>query len=152
MEHLILREGKRLTVYKDSLGKPTVGVGHLVLPEDNLKLGDSISEERCKSFLDKDMTKAFLAAQRQTAELKYLVTEECVGLMIEALTSVNFQLGTTWNKTFKNTWAMIVKGDLVAASEAVKDSKWYVQTPVRVNDFAAALKEIDSKIRWKTAR
>ncbi len=38
---LALREGKRLDVYRDSRKKLTVGIGHLIVPADKLKLGDS---------------------------------------------------------------------------------------------------------------
>ena len=33
-ELLALREGKSLKVYKDSLGKHTVGIGHLLTPDE----------------------------------------------------------------------------------------------------------------------
>ena len=38
-------EGESLTVYEDTLGHLTVGVGHKVLPIDNLHLGDVITKE-----------------------------------------------------------------------------------------------------------
>ena len=39
------REGRRNDVYKDSLGKLTVGIGHLVVPSDHLNFGERISDE-----------------------------------------------------------------------------------------------------------
>lgn len=51
------REGIRLTVYRDSVGIPTVGVGHVCLPEDNLKVGDKITQARCDEFLAKDIAR-----------------------------------------------------------------------------------------------
>ena len=41
---MIKEEGIKREVYLDSLGKPTVGIGHLVRPEDNLKVGQVISQ------------------------------------------------------------------------------------------------------------
>ena len=41
---MISVEGYRKTVYPDSLGIPTVGIGHKVVPSDNLKLGDQITD------------------------------------------------------------------------------------------------------------
>ena len=55
---LIEEEGVRYTVYRDVAGYPTVGVGHLVLPEDNLRVGDRISDEQVLRFLDRDLEKA----------------------------------------------------------------------------------------------
>ena len=58
MEALAEEEGVRLTVYRDVAGYPTVGVGHLVLPEDNLKVGDRISYEKAIELLEQDLAKA----------------------------------------------------------------------------------------------
>lgn len=55
---LIQEEGVRYTVYRDVAGYPTVGVGHLVEPEDNLRVGDAISEERAMAFLTADLEEA----------------------------------------------------------------------------------------------
>ena len=55
---LVEEEGVRYTVYRDVAGYPTVGVGHLVLPEDNLSVGDTISHERAMQFLTSDLKKA----------------------------------------------------------------------------------------------
>lgn len=55
---LIEEEGVRFTVYRDVAGYPTVGVGHLIEPEDNLRVGDRVSEERVLQFLDADLAEA----------------------------------------------------------------------------------------------
>ena len=55
---LIEEEGVRYTVYRDVAGYPTVGVGHLVEPEDRLRVGDRISERRVLDFLDADLAEA----------------------------------------------------------------------------------------------
>lgn len=51
------REGIRLKVYRDSKGIPTVGVGHVCLPADNLKVGDHITQAQCDAFLAQDVVK-----------------------------------------------------------------------------------------------
>jgi len=55
---LIKDEGQRLKVYEDSEGHLTVGVGHKVLPADNLKLGDTITQEQSDAFFEGDMVNA----------------------------------------------------------------------------------------------
>lgn len=55
---LIEEEGVRYTVYRDVAGYPTVGVGHLVRPADNLRVGDRISEKRVLEFLESDLETA----------------------------------------------------------------------------------------------
>lgn len=48
-------EGQILTVFDDGYGNPTVGLGHLVLPKDNLKIGDTISIERGRELAREDL-------------------------------------------------------------------------------------------------
>lgn len=44
-----------LLVYRDDQGNPTVGCGHLVLPEDHLSVGQLISVDGAREFLKKDL-------------------------------------------------------------------------------------------------
>lgn len=55
---LIEEEGVRYTVYRDVAGYPTVGIGHLVRPGDNLRVGDRISDEQALDFLERDLKTA----------------------------------------------------------------------------------------------
>ena len=55
---LMEEEGVRYIVYRDVAGYPTVGVGHLIDPGDNLRVGDRISDERVMQFLDDDLKEA----------------------------------------------------------------------------------------------
>lgn len=57
-EALAEEEGVRLTVYRDVAGYPTVGVGHLVTPRDNLNVGDRITYERALELLEDDLREA----------------------------------------------------------------------------------------------
>lgn len=52
---LIEEEGVRYTVYRDVAGYPTVGVGHLITPQDNLRIGDRVSEDQVLKFLEQDL-------------------------------------------------------------------------------------------------
>lgn len=58
IEAMAEEEGVRYTVYRDVAGYPTVGIGHLVLPEDNLRVGDRISHERAMELHKKDVARA----------------------------------------------------------------------------------------------
>ncbi|MEQ8771840.1 MAG: lysozyme [Erythrobacter sp.] len=58
VEALVEEEGVRYRVYRDVAGYPTVGVGHLVLPEDNLRVGDRITHGRAMKLLERDLEKA----------------------------------------------------------------------------------------------
>ena len=58
VEALVDEEGVRYRVYRDVAGYPTVGVGHLVLPQDNLRLGQRIDHETAMELLEADLAKA----------------------------------------------------------------------------------------------
>ena len=131
------REGVRYDVYLDSRKKPTVGIGHLVVAADKLKLGDTIDDRRVSEFFKKDSAKALAAARAQAAKAKI----KDAGF-VTYLASVNFQLGATWTKTFKKSWALIVAGKYEEAANEVQKSRWYSQTPVRVKDFQKALRSL----------
>lgn len=131
---LVLHEGRRNDAYLDSKGILTVGIGHKVLPEDNLRLGDRISDEMVERLFAQDTAKAFAAAKEQALELgKY-----DAGL-IAALTSVNFQLGTAWRGKFTNTWNDLKRGNVAGAISRLQQSEWMKQTPVRVAAFIDSL-------------
>jgi GH24 family phage-related lysozyme (muramidase) len=140
LDHLLDREGYRNTVYADSLGKPTVGVGHLVLPEDNLKIGDTISDEQVREFLEADASKAYQAAIEQANELGINDAE-----FVKALGSVNYQLGTGWRNEWNNTWAHMKTGNYEQAISNIEGSLWAKQTPVRTADFVKAIERVQSQ-------
>ena len=144
--HLMKREGYRNEVYEDSEGHLTVGVGHLVRPHDELKLGDTISHEQVYAFLHEDAKSAFDAAHEQMNELGINNTNFLI-----ALGSVNFQLGTGWRDKFSNTWNMIKNGQYQDAIDNLEKSKWNDQTPVRVDDFQYALRLLEHDIEQKAS-
>lgn len=133
---MIAKEGFRNDVYLDHLGKPTVGIGHLVVPADNLRVGDRISNERVEALFNADIDRALNAAVEQASELRQLN----VGF-VEALTQVNFQLGIYWRAKFPKLWAALSRGDKQNAVREITTSLWHAQTPVRTNDFIKAIQE-----------
>lgn len=138
LKHLEKREGYKNNVYLDSRGFPTVGVGHLVKPEDHLKVGDRISDEQVMAFLQKDAKKAFDEARQQAAELGIDDKEVVIGLA-----SANFQLGS-FSKEFYKTWDIMKtqKTGFEQAIARVESAPWNRQTPVRVDDFQSTLKRM----------
>jgi lysozyme len=138
---MIPLEGLRKDVYTDSLGKLTVGIGHLVLASDNLKLGQLISDEQVTTLFEKDSAMALSAAQLQANQAGISDPN-----FVPILGSVNFQLGTHWNITkFPQTWAMIVAGRYEDAAKALDGTAWAHQTPNRVKDFQDALRRLPAK-------
>lgn len=62
-------EGVRYVVYRDVAGYPTVGIGHLVTPQDGLRVGDRISEDQALDFLEQDLKIAEAAVARLVQDM-----------------------------------------------------------------------------------
>ena len=67
---LAQEEGMRLTVYRDVAGYPTVGIGHLVRPEDGLRVGDRITRTQAMAFLKADLETAEKSVVAVVGDLK----------------------------------------------------------------------------------
>ena len=66
---LIEEEGVRYIVYRDVAGYPTVGVGHLIRPQDNLRVGDRIDEQQVMQFLEDDLKHAEQGVRKLVRDL-----------------------------------------------------------------------------------
>jgi hypothetical protein len=58
---------------------------------------------------------------------------------------VNFQLGSGWRSKFPSTWSRIQNGQYCEAANGLESSLWNRQTPVRVDDFQACLRDQAAK-------
>ena len=132
-EFLESREGKRYDVYLDSVGKPTVGIGHLVLKEDKLKVGDRVTEEQIAIWFDKDIKKALNKALVQCQELN-IHDEETVNIF----TSANYQLGD-FKSVFSSSFDLIKNKRYSKAILNIATSKWMQQSPIRAGDMISAI-------------
>jgi GH24 family phage-related lysozyme (muramidase) len=117
LDHLKLREGSESYVYADTLKKLTGGTGHLLTADELLKYkeGDVIDEAIITKWLEEDSTKAYNAAISQAKEAG--ITDQA---FIEALGSVNFQLGTNWRGKMKNAWKAIKAGEFDKAIDEIQ--------------------------------
>lgn len=129
-------EGRRKDVYKDNKGNLTVGIGHKVLPSDNLRLGDIISDARVDQLYRQDSSSAMSTARQQATNLGIVSSK-----IVVALADVNFQLGNNWGNEFPNTWAALRAGDFNRAITEIQTSLWATQTPERTNNFITAIRD-----------
>ena len=128
-------EGVRTQMYLDSLGKATIGIGHLIQPHERERYaeGVEISMEEVEELFDLDLNRAAAGAD--------LLIDECVGHDLpqnveEVILEMVFQLGTSGVRKFSKMWkAMRVKDWKKAAAE-MKDSRWHSQTPKRCEHLA----------------
>ena len=114
LDLLIAREGKRNTVYLDSVGKPTCGVGHM---DESLVVGDVWSDEKVEEVLRADL------ARFEDALNKALH----VGLeqhQFDALVSWLFNVGTGWaEKPARLIWLINENKLEMAAAEF---DQWHI--------------------------
>lgn len=136
------REGYRDDVYLDSLGKPTVGAGHLLPNEYKERVGERpFTKAQLDAMFDEDRKTAEAAAQRNVSPEAWKKLNK---RQQATLASMAFQLGEKGQSKFKNMLKAIEAGDYTeAAKQAVTGSKggkskWLKQTPVRALDLAEA--------------
>ncbi|MEM6272209.1 MAG: D-Ala-D-Ala carboxypeptidase family metallohydrolase [Bacteroidota bacterium] len=138
-EHLSLREGFRRNVYLDSRGLPTAGTGHLLSRAERARypVGARVPDEVLERWRIEDSENAYAAAVQMGIDIEYESQD-----LVNALTAVNFQLGTAWNQEHRRTWGYLQNHDWVNAAREAADSSWFTQTPVRVLDFQRVLLNI----------
>ena len=138
MESVKKHEGYRNKVYLDTLGKRTVGVGHLCV-EDFWEDDKEYDEKFLLEILEKDLGQAIIGAR------ELMMEHDCIDLNEKAeeiLIEMVFQLGKTGVSKFKNMWKALAEHNYVGASFEMLDSRWAKQTPNRANAMAKTMKEI----------
>jgi GH24 family phage-related lysozyme (muramidase) len=125
-------EGCVLEPYDDSLGKLTVGIGHLVQAHERkrFQLGVKITQEEADELFDIDLNRA--AAGADELIIKNIGDHDDLPQVIqEVLVEMVFQLGKTGVKQFRNMWTSLKEKDWPMAAMHMKDSRWRKQTKKR---------------------
>jgi len=136
LESVKKHEGYRNKVYLDSLGKRTVGVGHLCV-EDFWEDGKEYDEKFLMDTLQKDLQSSIDGAEDLCKELK--ISDDAKILIIEMI----FQLGKTGVSKFRNMWKALQQDPPqydVAATEML-DSRWAKQTPNRAEEMSNHMRD-----------
>ena len=142
-ETLKVDEGVVYEIYKDHLGYPTFGVGHLVLesdPEHGQEVGTPVSEERVKECFEKDLDTAInecvvLYGARFIDEWPDEVQQILVNMM--------FNMGRTRLSKFQNFKAALDAKDWKRAGVEGRDSLWYKQVTNRAERLMKRLEQVD---------
>ena len=138
LESVKKHEGYRNKVYLDTLGKRTVGVGHLCV-EDFWEDDKEYEESFLMEILEKDLQEAIRGASSLIEEHDCAdIDEQAEEILIEMV----FQLGMTGVSKFKNMWKALAELNYVGASYEMLDSRWAKQTPNRAKAMAKTMKEI----------
>ena len=136
LESVKKHEGYRNKVYLDTLGKRTVGVGHLCV-EDFWEDDKEYDESFLMDILQKDLQEAIRGAKELMEEHGCAdVDERAEEILIEMV----FQLGRTGVSKFRNMWKALSEHNYVGASFEMLDSRWAKQTPNRAKNMADQMK------------
>ena len=136
MESVKKHEGYRNKVYLDTLGKRTVGVGHLCV-EDFWEDDKEYEEKFLMEILADDLQNAIKGARELKEEHSCTDIDE---IAQEILVEMVFQLGKNGVSKFRNMWKALAEKNYIGASFEMLDSKWAKQTPNRAKSMAELMK------------
>jgi GH24 family phage-related lysozyme (muramidase) len=139
-EHIEAREGRRDSVYTDTTGHPTIGVGfnldrsdarakitELGLDYDQVRSGkQTLSDTQIDTLLDADVDQATSDAQALVSNFDSIPDDKQV-----VVTDMVFNMGATKFGKFSDTIDAIENEDWDAAADGMQDSKWFGQVGTR---------------------
>ena len=128
-EQLKIDEGVKYEIYKDHLGYPTFGIGHLITeddPEHGEPDGTEISEDRVNEVFESDVAKFVSEAKILFSDL-----DELPDVAQQVIVNMAFNMGRPRLSKFKNFIAGVNDRDWVRAAEEMMDSRWANQVGAR---------------------
>jgi len=128
-EQLKIDEGVKYEIYKDHLGYPTFGIGHLITdndPEYDLPIGTKISEERVNEVFNTDVKKFINETKKIFPDLDD--KPENIQLV---LVNMCFNLGAPRLSKFKKFIDAINDEQWIEAAVEMMDSRWANQVGPR---------------------
>jgi lysozyme len=133
-EEIKLHEGFVPRVYKDTLGKRTIGYGHLCVEPEQWDDNKEYTKEELENVFSKDFNEALKNAE-------HLIGERNINHVAkEVIIEMVFQLGIGGVGKFKNMWKALDGEDYGEASFQMLDSLWAKQTPARAGKLAGKMR------------
>ena len=141
LENIKAHEGFRDHIYKDSLGKATIGYGFLVsvLSPDELKLNGGKVEPMNREVAEKILNLKVAKLQKRVLECLPWLSSKPQSVQ-DTLVEMAYQLGLAGLLGFRHTLGCIEAGDYAQAARNLRASLLYRQTPKRVEDYIKGLK------------
>ena len=139
-KELEVDEGVKYEIYKDHLGYPTFGIGHLVIdsdPEHGQEIGTPVSEDRVIEAFDNDVQIVLADCERLYNDFNVLPEE--VQLIIA---NMMFNMGRPRLSKFKGMKAGVDAQDWNKAADEMVDSAWYRQVPNRAGRLVKRMRAL----------
>ena len=148
--YLIMNEGYKKLVYRDTVGKATIGVGFnleraggredieaLGLDYQAVLNGElELSDQQIQSLLDADIEMAVQAAKRVLPGFDDLSQARAI-----VAVDMIFNLGEQGFRGFRNCIAAMQRGDWAQAALEIEDSRYAVQVPNRARRNIIAMRD-----------
>jgi lysozyme len=138
MKSVKQHEGFRNSVYRDTLGKRTVGYGHLCV-EDHWEDNRAYTVPELERVLEADLNNAVQGAESLFKDCPVLED-----LAQELIVEMIFQLGKSGVSKFKNMWKALKHDppNYEQASIEMLDSRWAKQTPARAKGMSEQMRSL----------
>ena len=115
-------EGYSNTVYSDTLGNPTVGIGHM---DRTMHIGDYYTDDQIDILFDQDITNAMKIIHALYPNFDQIDENRQIVLI-----SLAFNMGNRLEE-FHNTNRAINSGDWNTVAGNLQQSLWYTQVGTR---------------------
>ena len=139
-EQLEIDEGVKYEIYKDHLGYPTFGIGHLVTdtdPEFGCDVGTSVSEQRVEEAFEKDVQIVI-----KDCEILYPDFNELPEEVQQIVANMMFNLGRPRLSKFKGMKRGVDNQDWNSAADEMVDSRWYRQVGKRAERLVERMRNV----------
>jgi len=135
-ERIKTHEGFCDTVYKDTLGKRTIGYGHLCTDDEEWIDGKTYDIQYLNDVFEGDFNEAVNQAEKLIRNT--IIKNKAAEIIVEMI----FQLGMGGVSKFKKMWAALENQDYAEASAQMLDSKWAKQTKNRAEHLAEIMQSL----------
>ena len=139
-EQLEIDEGVKYEIYKDHLGYPTFGIGHLVTDTDaefGCDVGTSVSEQRVEEAFKKDVQRVI-----KDCEILYPDFNELPEEVQQIIANMMFNLGRPRLSKFKGMKRGVDNQDWNGAADEMVDSRWYRQVGRRAERLVERMRNV----------
>ena len=139
-KQLEIDEGIKYEIYKDHLGYPTFGIGHLVTdkdPEFGKDIGTPVSKERVYQVFEKDVQIIINECDELFPDFDNLPEE-----VQQIIANMMFNLGRPRLSKFKGMKRGIDEKNWNAAANEMVDSRWYRQVGARAERLVKRMRNV----------
>jgi len=135
-ERIKTHEGFCDTVYKDTLGKRTIGYGHLCTDDEEWIDGKPYDMQYLNDVFEVDFNEAVKQAEKLIGNT--IIKNKAAEIIVEMI----FQLGMGGVSKFKKMWKALENQDYIEAANQMLDSKWATQTKNRAESLAEIMRSL----------